>query len=725
MRQLFLEKGSLIVQEVAQPSLDERSVLISVHYSFISSGTEAATISNAQRSVIFSNVPHKIKTVLQSITENGFAGTSALINSKLKGNLQALGYSCSGRVLAVGRKITKFRAGDFVACAGAGWANHADVVCVPENLVVAVKDEAFVKYASITTIGSIALQGIRRAELQLGETVCVMGLGLLGQITVQLAKNAGCKVVGVDLLPERMALASELGADHVFKADSENFEKDMSFLTHHRGVDCTIITAATSSSVIIQTAMEVTRRKGKVVVVGDVGLDLQRNPLYKKEIDLLISCSYGPGRYDTSYEVEGKDYPYDYVRWTENRNMEAIVDLISQKKLSVDKLATQEFYIDDVTKAYELIKTKEVLGVILRYTPKNDLLFVPAIRKPFVEKALAFTPAVGATLRVGFVGAGGFSKVKLLPIVSKVGDVKISAIVDTDITNAKNVCRTYGAAVALTDAHDLFEKDIVDAVVIASPHKFHCDQALEALAHGKAVFLEKPMATTFEQYGRISKFLIDNPKVPFCVDFNRSFAPFMQKIKWELVSRKSPVVIHYRMNAGYIPADHWTQTDLGAGRVIGEACHIFDLFCFLTGSKPAAVSVESLKPGSTDLFPTDNFSAQISFEDGSICTLLYTALGHSALGKERMEVFYDSKTIVMDDYKVLQGFGISHSFNESTRHPDKGHEILLQKFFDGLHSEERKMPISMERLNRVAELTLIIDELVCKGGGNKEFSYAE
>ena len=231
------------------------------------------------------------------------------------------------------------------------------------------------------------------------------------------------------------------------------------------------------------------------------------------------------------------------------------------------------------------------------------------------------------------------------------------------------------------------------------------------------------MATTFEQYGRISKFLINNPHVPFCVDFNRSFAPFMQKIKWELASRKSPVVIHYRMNAGYIPGDHWTQTDLGAGRVIGEACHIFDLFCFLTGSKPAAVSVESLKPGSSNLFPTDNFSAQISFEDGSICTLLYTALGHSALGKERMEVFYDSKTIVMDDYKVLQGFGISHSFNESTRYPNKGHEILLQKFFDGLQSEDRKMPISIERLNRVAELTLIIDELVCKGGGNKEFSY--
>ena len=727
MRQLFLEKGAIVVQEVAAPHLDDRSVLISVYYSFISSGTEAATISNAQRSTLFSNVPHKIKMVLQSVTQNGIEGTHALIKGKLSGTVQALGYSCSGRVLAVGKKVTKFRAGDYVACAGAGWANHADVVCVPENLVVSVGDESLVKYASITTIGSIALQGIRRAQLQLGETVCVMGLGLLGQITVELAKHAGCTVIGVDLLEDRLALARSLGADYVLHADSVSFEKDMAFLTTHKGVDCTIITAATPSSDIVQQAMEVTRKKGKVVVVGDVGLNLQRNPLYKKEIDFLISCSYGPGRYDTAYEVEGRDYPYDYVRWTENRNMEAIVGLIRNKRLSVDKLASQEFHIEAVDKAYELIKKREVLGVILRYTPKNDTLFIPAIRKPINEKAVAFQPAKKDTLRVGFVGVGGFSKIKLLPIVSKVQNVKISAIVDADISNAENVKRTYAAAVALTDSRDLFENDLVDAVVIASPHKYHCDQALEALSSGKAVFLEKPMATTFEQYEKLSHFLKENPQVPFCVDYNRSFAPFMQKIKWELVNRRTPVLIQYRMNAGYIAGDHWTQTELGAGRVIGEACHIFDLFCFLTGAHPVAVSVESLKPGTDNLFPTDNFSAQISFDDGSICSLLYTALGHGALGKERMEVFYDSKSIVMDDYKVLQGFGLSHSFNESTRSPNKGHEVLLHAFFESLAKpvQERVMPISLDRLNQVAQLTLVIDELVCKGGGTKEFSAAQ
>lgn len=720
MRQVFLEKGALVVQDVAQPLLDDRSVLISVHYSFISSGTEAATIANAQRSTLFSNVPQKIKAVLQSLTTHGIEGTHALIKGKLKGQLQTLGYSCSGKVLAVGKKVTRFRTGDFVACAGAGWANHADVVCVPENLVALVNDHTIIKEASITTIGAIALQGIRRAQLQLGESVCVMGLGLLGQITLQLAKQSGCKTIGVDLLDDRLSLGLQVGADYVFRADSESFEKDMNFLTQHHGVDCVLITAATPSSDIVQQAMEVTRRKGRVVVVGDVGLHLQRNPLYKKEIDFLISCSYGPGRYDTAYELEGKDYPYDYVRWTENRNMEAIIDLLKQKKLAINLFASHEFHINEVEKAYDLITARKALGVILRYTPKEDIAFVPASKAVLPQKHFSFDASLNKPLKIGFLGAGGFSKVKLLPLISKIRGTKISAIVDTDITNAENVRRTYNAAIALTDPYALFKDDLIDALVIASPHKYHCDQALEALAQGKAVFLEKPLVTTFEQYEKMHAFFKNNTNVPLCVDYNRSFAPFMQKIKWELVARKSPAIIHYRMNVGYISRDHWTQTELGAGRIIGEACHIFDLFYFLIGALPVSVSVESLKPKSDDLFPTDNFSVQISFADGSVCSLLYTALGHASLGKERMEVFYDGKSIVLDDYKTLQSFGVSHSFNENASFPDKGHKILLEKFFDGILQKNGKMPISLERLDHVAKLTLIIDELACKGGGDKQ-----
>ncbi len=720
MRKVFLEKGTIIVQKVAQPRLDEHSVLVSVHYSFISSGTEAATISDTKNNTLFTNIPQKVKAVLASLSRNGVEGTKGLIKGKLKGTLQALGFSCSGRVIAVGSKVKTLRVGDFVACAGSDFAHHADIVCVPENLVAAVPNHEFLRETSITTLGAIALQAVRRAQLQIGETVCVQGLGLIGQITVQLAKAAGCTVIGVDLIPERVALAKELGADHAFEANDHSLQKNIDFLTYHKGVDCTLITASSSSNDIVQQAMNFTRKKGKVVLVGDVGLKLERDPFYKKEIDFLISCSYGPGRYDPFYEQEGNDYPYSYVRWTEKRNMQAVIDLITKGSLKVDRLISKEFQIDQASKAYDLLKSQNLLGVVLTYGPKNDFEFVPAVKEaPSLKKNLTFVPAKKGSLQVGVVGAGGFAKSQLLPLVSKVPGVKINAVADADITNAENVSRTYGAVQAFGQEQELFEQSSVDVVVIASPHKFHSDQAVQALCAGKAVFMEKPMVTTFDQFKTISTFLKDNPNAPFCVDYNRSFAPFIQKIKWETLNRYSPLVITYRMNAGYVSPEHWMQREVGAGRVIGEACHIIDLFCFLTGSTPRTVSVEALRPARDDLFPTDNFSVQISFDDGSICSLVYTSIGHTALGKERMELFFDSKSIVMDDYLTLRGYGTSHAFSETVAIADKGHNNLITRFFENLKQDEYEAPISISRLNTVAELTLIIDDLVCQGGGEK------
>ena len=402
--------------------------------------------------------------------------------------------------------------------------------------------------------------------------------------------------------------------------------------------------------------------------------------------------------------------------------MEAITQLIAQGKLSVDKLVSHEFHIEDVAQAYELIKSQQALGVILKYLPKNDLSFVPAVRKPLSQKEINFLPALKDTVRVGFVGAGGFAQVKLLPIVKSIPGIKIAAVADASVTIAENTARTYGPAVSLVNEKELFDQDLVDVVVIATPHKFHCDQIIEALCHGKGVFVEKPMVTTFEQHQKLSTFLHNNPTAPFCVDYNRSFAPFIQKIKWEVADRSTPLMIQYRMNAGYIPANHWVQTEVGAGRIIGEACHIFDLFCFLTGANPIAVSAEALKPSSDDLFPTGNFSVQISFDDGSVCSLFYTAIGHAGLGKERMEIFFDSKSIVMDDYRTLEGYGTTHGFSERAQSQDKGHEVLIRRFFEGLRAEKRKMPIDLKRLNQVSKLTLTIDQLVCQGGGNKELA---
>ncbi len=474
---------------------------------------------------------------------------------------------------------------------------------------------------------------------------------------------------------------------------------------------------------IINQAIAITRRKGRVVIVGDVGLEINRENFYKKEIDLRMSCSFGPGRNDPMYEEQGHDYPFAYVRWTENRNMQAFVELIEQDRLDIDSLISAEVDLDHIERAYEKLENKQVLGVVLRYGPNEQAANSAVTSSKAVleyQEKLRFGQAFTDSIRVGIVGAGGFAKVKLMPVVAKLKNTKISAIVDANIANSINTSKLYGAAQALAHDDELFTSDLVDAVVISSPHKFHCDQALKALAHGKAVFLEKPMVTDFDQLARMQEFFRKHPNMPFCVDYNRSFAPFMLKIKNQVAKRKSPLVAHYRMNAGYIDKNDWRQSQVGAGRIIGEACHIFDLFCFLTDANPIAVSVESLHGQRTDIFPTDNFTAQISFDDGSICSLLYTALGHASLGKERMELFFDGKSIVMEEYTQLYGFGISSSFNETVSTPDKGHESLLRTFFKGLQKNADHSPIPFARLYKVAELSLIIDRLACEGGGTKQ-----
>jgi predicted dehydrogenase/threonine dehydrogenase-like Zn-dependent dehydrogenase len=720
MRQVLLHKGSIKIKEVFEPLLNDTSVLVSVHYSCISSGTENAMISSNKKNILFSNLSQKITKVFESIQANGIEGTRALIKSKISGEYQSLGYACSGVVIAVGKQVKNFRPGDYVACAGAQLAMHADTVCIPTNLVVKIRNPQNVKIASLTTITAIALQGLRRANIQLGETVSVLGLGLLGQITVQLLKNNGCKVIGIDINSERLTLAQELGADATYHAHDPSLYKEIEYLTEFYGCDATIITAGSSSNSIIQQAMEVTRKKGKVVIVGDIGLEINRSPFYQKEIDLLISCSYGPGRYDQSYERDNIDYPYAYVRWTENRNMATALALIEEGKISTNKLIPLELSVDQASLGYKELEKGSQLGVVLSYVPKKDLLSSEQERQKNIHFSshITYIPPLEGNIRVALIGAGGFAKVKLLPLLSKINNVTLSAIVDADMINALNVAKLYPDAIATTHEQDIFQNNSIDVVIIASPHKFHCDQALQALVKGKAVFVEKPMVTDFKQLERLHSFLSTHTTIPFCVDYNRSFAPFIVKIKKELQKRKTPLMAYYRMNAGYIPKDHWVQTATGAGRIIGEACHIFELFCFLTDAEPRTISVETVAPANENLFPTDNFSAQIHFSDGSVCTLLYTALGHAKLAKERMELFFDSKSIVMDDYKVLQGYGTSLFFDQKTKYQDKGHEALIREFFKDVAKTNSSGVISHKRLYDAAHITLIIDKLACQGGGS-------
>lgn len=719
MRQIFLDRGTTVVKEVCRPLLNDYSVLVEVKYSCISSGTELATISATGKAALFGNIPEKVKKIMSSLVSHGVDGTVALIKSKLQGEFQSLGYACSGMVIAVGKKVKRLKTGDFVACAGAGYAHHADIVCVPEHLVVKIYNEQKLKEASITTLGAIALQGLRRAQVQIGESVCVIGLGLLGQLTIQLAKQAGCTVIGVDILPDRLALAKKNGADIVYDSMNEDIQREIAYVTNHQGVDASLITASSHSDDLMQQAIEVTRKKGKVVIVGDVGLGLKRDPLYAKEIDVLISCSYGPGRYDVQYEQNSNDYPYGYVRWTEHRNMQAFMRLVEAEKIDVLSLLTKQVSLHELSTAYSSIKDRTAVGVLLCYEEGKAPEPLPENTKINKQESMRFKPAKRDNLRVGVVGAGGFAKVMLMPIISQLPGVQINAVVDANTSRSLTLSRLYGAAKSLVDDISLFKEDLVDVVVIASPHKYHCEQAMHALQNGKAVFLEKPMVTDVHQLDILMKYLKEHDQVPFCVDYNRSFSPFIQKIKQAISKRNSPLVIQYRMNAGFIPKDHWVKTDVGAGRVIGEACHVFDLFYELTQAKPISISAESMITQNEHLFPTDNFVTTINFSDGSLCSLVYTSVGHEALGKERMEIFFDSKSIVLDDYKELIGYGLPRSFNSKQRFPDKGHHALMQQFFTELRSPVFTPPISLQRLEDVARLTLLIDNLVCDGGGNK------
>ena len=723
MNQIFLQKGSPALLNVPQPLLDDNSVLVQVHYSFISSGTELATINNAAQSLVgkfAANIHTNSLKLRASIHEHGLAATVALLKEK-QHQIIPLGYSCSGQVVAIGKNITQLHIGDYVACAGSEFAYHADIIKVPQNLTCKLASNKHLKQASITTIGAIALQGIRRANIQLGDKVCVIGLGLLGQLSVQLAKLSGAHVIGIDIQQERLDLAATQGASLVLNNNDGNCVNEVMFATGHHGADITIITAASASGALLQQAMELTRRKGKVILVGDVKLDFDRNPFYTKEIDLLISCSYGPGRYDTTYEAEGKDYPFAYVRWTEQRNMALFSNLVENGTLAIDALISHEHPITAIDTAFSKLQTQQSLGTVLAYHPTT---MNPATVNPAGSGTITVLPFKkrAQTIRTGIVGVGGFSKTKLLPLINALKKVTITALVDTNTAQLISLGRVYGATSINNSYTKIVTDTELDAVVIATPHHLHARQTLDCLMYGKAVLVEKPLAVTFEQLKEVTAFMHQNPKSLVCVDFNRSHAPFIQKIKTAITQRKNPLLIHYRVNAGYLPLSHWTQSAANRGRLIGEACHIFELFCFLTDAQPVSLQINPLHPQSDNITTTDNFIAQVNMSDGSRCSLLYSSLGHNSMSKEYMELFFDGKSIIMDDYKKLEGFGLASSFNEDVKRADKGHQNLIAAFFASLDNETPKMPIPFERIYTTTLLSLIADKLARKGGGCYEFT---
>jgi len=499
MKQVVLRRGRLLVEDVPAPLIDEQNILVEVAYSLISTGTEITGIKSSGQSLVRKAIqqPENVKKILGILRERGIKNTLALVESKLEG-ASPLGYSCSGIVIQVGRGIERIKPGDRVACAGAGKANHAEIVLVPKNLVVKIPDGCSLPDAASVTLGSIAIQGVRRASPNLGENVAIIGLGLLGQLTVQLLKIAGCRTIGFDLQKSRVELAKELGLDHGFVSSEVDVGKEVFSLTEGHGVDITIITAsAPSNDTLVQQAMEITRKKGKVVVVGDVGLGLNRSPFYEKELDLLISTSYGPGRYDERYEEKGLDYPYAYVRWTEQRNMEEYLKLISEGKLNFNRLVSKIYPIEEAPRAYQALQEEDrPLAVLLDYHLNGADTRQKMQTK--VPVSAVYKKKTGL-INVAVIGAGSFAKSVHLPNLQRLSNLySILAIVSATGANAKAIAKQVGAGYCTTEYQDVLADDDVNMVMICTRHNLYADCSLKALKAGKNVFVEKPLCLSQE-----------------------------------------------------------------------------------------------------------------------------------------------------------------------------------------------------------------------------------
>lgn len=624
-----------------------------------------------------------------------------------------LGYSAAGEVVAVGEGVSDFAMGDLVACAGAGYANHADYVCVPKNLVCRVPRDCDASIAATTTVGAIALQGVRRAAPQLGETVCVLGLGLIGQITAQLLSANGCRVLGFDLSADRVERAKKLGID-AGACDAEQFARLVRDLTAGRGVDRTLITAATKSDAVINQAMQLTRAKGTVVIVGDIGLKIDRAQFYRKEIDLLMSTSYGPGRYDASYEEDGHDYPFAYVRWTLHRNMQAYLDLCASGRLRIAELIDRTLPVDQAPQAYrELAQTSASapLGVLIQYPDDPRRMVEPANATAIHIRGAR--PVRNEPLKYALVGCGGFGTGMLVPQMQKRPDrFFLKAIVSRNAAQAGNYARTQRVDVLASELAPVLADPEIDLVVIATRHHEHAQQVCQCLAAGKHVFVEKPLALSWEQLDQVvAAHQQAAGHASLMVGFNRRFAPAVQAVQAELLGRRSPLVIQYRLHGGYIALDHWVQTAQGGGRNLGEACHMYDLFRALAGARVKSIQAASIDPGELPYRRNDNFCATVQYDDGSLANLTYTALGpKQGLGKERIEIFCDGECWLIDDFKRVVRSS-DQAVLWSSSEPDKGHFEELSQWGDAI-ARGAAPPIPFDQLVETTAVSLQVEDLL-------------
>lgn len=707
MKQLLqnIKTGKTTIEDVPIPTPREGQALVKVSASLVSAGTERMVVEFAEKSYLGKarSRPDLVKQTLDKAKREGVMPTVQAVFNRLDQPM-ALGYSTAGTIVALGKNMQGFKVGQRVACAGGGYATHAEYNVVPRNLLTLLPKNVDFESAAFTTLGAIALHGFRLAEPQLGENVAVIGLGLLGLLTIQLASAAGCNVLGIDIDPKRVRLASSLNVQAVTRPQAESAA---AAFTQSRGFDSIIICADTSSNDPVELAGVIARDRAKIVATGAVGLNFPRKIYYEKEISFINSRSYGPGRYDSSYEENGQDYPIGYVRWTEGRNFQAVVDLMGSGKLNVEPLISHRFDIEDGVKAYEVItgkKKEPFLGVLLKYS-EQKVSGVPVSRVTFKQPGTEKLDAV----KLGVLGAGLFANSTLLPIIKNNKDFQLVGIASSGGLHAQHSGKKFGFQYATSSEDEIINDKNINTVAILTRHNTHADLIIKALKAGKNVFVEKPLAVDSRQLTAVIKALSTTNHQLLTVGFNRRFAPLIQNLKSQIVNRAEPLHAHYRINAGFIPANHWTQDPaIGGGRIIGEACHFIDVLTFLVGASPIAVTAYALP--NNGRYSEDNVSMTFTFPDGSIGVVDYLANGDKSVPKERLEVFCGGMVAVLDDYVSLTTVKDGKRKEERIAQ-DKGWKAEMAAFAESVRAG-KEPPIPYEQIIGVTKSTFAAVESI-------------
>ncbi len=671
-----MRDGKTIVAEVPAPQARPGMALVCTAASLVSAGTERMVVEFGEKNLVEKarSRPDLVRQMIDKARREGILPTIGAAFNRLDQPMP-LGYSSAGTIIEVGPGLTGFQPGDRVACAGGGFAVHAEYAVVPKNLMVLLPAEVKFEAAAFTTLGAIAMHGFRLAQPELGERVAVIGLGLLGLLTVGIARAAGCSVFGIDLSPERVALAEKMGAVAGLREEAETAGNVFS---QGQGFDAVIICADTHNNDPIELAAKLARDRAYVISTGSVGLHLPRTAYFNKELHFLVSRSYGPGRYDPNYEEHGNDYPPGYVRWTEGRNLAAFVDLLAEGKLDVSPLISHRFPIDHAPEAYELItgKTgKPFLGVMLTYPDIENIDLVRRVDNIHTK----YGP--GSTLpALGVLGAGNYAQAMFLPTVAKVGGVQKMGIASAAGLNARHASEKYGFRYASSSAHEVISDPEINLIAVLTRHNQHAPQVMEALRLGKHVFCEKPLALDETELMDILS-ILNQPVAPLLmVGFNRRFSAYIKQMKKFLQEAGEPWAAHYRINAGYLPGNHWTQDpQVGGGRIIGEACHFVDTLTFLAGSPPKSITTQALPD--LNYYHEDNVVMTLTFGDGSLGTIHYLANGDKVLPKERLEVFSGSRVAILDDFRSLELIKNGRrKMHTNALAQDKGHTAAW-KFF--------------------------------------------